>query len=90
VGGWPDAIGEDIVLTWALLGTRGIVQYEPVALGFRHVPERLGQLLSQRSRWACGMLEGLRTHPTRRLASLACSRSSSPASTISCRSWTSG
>ena len=34
VGGWPDAIGEDIVLTWALLGSRGIVQYEPVALGF--------------------------------------------------------
>jgi biofilm PGA synthesis N-glycosyltransferase PgaC len=63
VGGWPDAIGEDIVLTWALLGTRGIVQYEPVALGFTHVPERLGQLLSQRSRWARGMLEGLRTHP---------------------------
>ena len=63
VGGWPDAIGEDIVLTWALLGTRGIVQYEPVALGFTHVPERLGQLLSQRSRWARGMLEGLRAHP---------------------------
>jgi biofilm PGA synthesis N-glycosyltransferase PgaC len=63
VGGWPDAIGEDIVLTWALLGTRGIVQYEPVALAFTHVPERLGQLLSQRSRWARGMLEGLRSHP---------------------------
>jgi biofilm PGA synthesis N-glycosyltransferase PgaC len=63
VGGWPDAIGEDIVLTWALLGTRGIVHYEPVALAFTHVPARLGQLLSQRSRWARGMLEGLRTHP---------------------------
>jgi hypothetical protein len=63
VGGWPDAIGEDIVLTWALMGSRGIVQYEPVALGFTVVPERLGRLLSQRSRWARGMLEGLRTHP---------------------------
>jgi biofilm PGA synthesis N-glycosyltransferase PgaC len=63
VGGWPDAIGEDIVLTWALLGSRGIVQYEPVALGFTVVPERLGRLLSQRSRWARGLLEGLRTHP---------------------------
>jgi poly-beta-1,6-N-acetyl-D-glucosamine synthase len=63
VGGWPDAIGEDIVLTWTLLGSRGIVQYEPVALGFTVVPERLGRLLSQRSRWARGMLEGLRTHP---------------------------
>ena len=23
VGGWPDAIGEDIVLTWTMLGSRG-------------------------------------------------------------------
>ncbi len=63
VGGWPDAIGEDIVLTWTMLASRGIVQYEPVALGFTVVPERLDRLLSQRSRWARGMLEGLRTHP---------------------------
>ena len=63
VGGWPDAIGEDIVLTWTMLASRGIVQYEPVALGFTVVPERLGRLLSQRSRWARGMLEDLRTHP---------------------------
>lgn len=63
VRGWPDAIGEDIVLTWAMLARRGIVQYEPVAVGFTVVPERLGRLLTQRSRWARGMLEGLRTHP---------------------------
>ncbi len=63
VGGWPDAIGEDIVLTWTMLGSRGLVQYEPVALGFTVVPVRLGRLLSQRSRWARGMLEGLQTHP---------------------------
>jgi biofilm PGA synthesis N-glycosyltransferase PgaC len=66
VGGWPDAIGEDIVLTWTLLSSRGMVQYEPVALGFTDVPERLHHLLSQRSRWARGMLEGLRRHPPRR------------------------
>ena len=63
MGGWPDAIGEDIVLTWSMLGSRGLVQYEPVALGFTVVPERLGRLLSQRSRWARGLLEGLRSHP---------------------------
>ena len=39
VGGWPDAIGEDIVLTWTMLASRGIVQYEPVALGFTVVPD---------------------------------------------------
>jgi biofilm PGA synthesis N-glycosyltransferase PgaC len=63
VGGWPDAIGEDIVLTWAMMDARGVVMYEPVALGFTTVPVRLGRLLSQRSRWARGMFEGLRAHP---------------------------
>ena len=66
VGGWPDAIGEDIVLTWTMLGSRGLVQYEPVALGFTIVPEQLDRLLSQRSRWARGMLEGLGAHPPRK------------------------
>ena len=87
VGGWPDAIGEDIVLTWTMLGSRGLVQYEPVALGFTIVPEQLDRLLSQRSRWARGMLEGLGAH---RLASNpACSRNWSPASTTSSRCSTS-
>jgi poly-beta-1,6-N-acetyl-D-glucosamine synthase len=31
IGGWPDAIGEDIVLTWSLMDSRGLVQYEPAA-----------------------------------------------------------
>jgi poly-beta-1,6-N-acetyl-D-glucosamine synthase len=63
VGGWPDAIGEDIVLTWTMLDSRGLVQYEPVALGLTVVPEQLGRLFTQRSRWARGMLEGIRIHP---------------------------
>jgi biofilm PGA synthesis N-glycosyltransferase PgaC len=46
VGGWPDAVGEDRAhLDDA--GTRGIVQYEPVALGLPVVPEQLSVLLSQ-------------------------------------------
>jgi biofilm PGA synthesis N-glycosyltransferase PgaC len=63
VGGWPDAIGEDIVLTWTLMASRGFVQYEPCALGFTAVPERLAHFMRQRSRWAQGMLEGLRKTP---------------------------
>jgi biofilm PGA synthesis N-glycosyltransferase PgaC len=31
VGEWPDAIGDDIVLTWSLLDSRGVVAYEPMA-----------------------------------------------------------
>ena len=63
VGGWPDAIGEDIVLTWSLMLSRGIVQYEPTALALTNVPERVSHLTRQRSRWARGMLEGLRSNP---------------------------
>lgn len=63
VGGWPDAIGEDIVLTWTLMLNRGIVQYEPTALAFTTVPKRLSHFMHQRSRWARGMFEGIRTKP---------------------------
>lgn len=41
----------------------GIVQYVPLAVGFTVSPEKLDRLLSQRSRWARGMLEGLHRHP---------------------------
>jgi biofilm PGA synthesis N-glycosyltransferase PgaC len=63
VGGWPDAIGEDIALTWTLLTSRGVVQYEPLALAFTAVPERLRAFVRQRARWARGMFEGLRGNP---------------------------
>jgi biofilm PGA synthesis N-glycosyltransferase PgaC len=61
-GGWPAAIGEDIVLTWKLL-QGGRVYHEPLALGFTGVPTTLRQLGRQRSRWARGMLEGLEAVP---------------------------
>ena len=66
VGGWPDAIGEDIVLTWTLMESRGITQYEPCALGFTAAPEKLAHFMRQRSRWARGMFESLRKVPPTR------------------------
>jgi poly-beta-1,6-N-acetyl-D-glucosamine synthase len=66
VGGWPDAIGEDIVLTWSLLATRGLVQYEPVALAATVVPVKRVHFMRQRSRWARGMIEGIRINPPQR------------------------
>ena len=86
VGGWPDAIGEDIVLTWTLMAQRGLTQYEPVALSFTVVPDELARLTRQRSRWARGMFEGLRANPPRRQPRVL--GRSSPASTTSCRSST--
>ena len=62
-GGWPDRLGEDIVLTYRLLGRGRASTYEPGAVGYTTVPPTLGGLWRQRRRWAVGMLEGLRAVP---------------------------
>jgi biofilm PGA synthesis N-glycosyltransferase PgaC len=63
VGGWPDAIGEDIVLTWTLMDSRGVVGYEPCALSFTVAPVEVRHFMRQRSRWARGMFEVLHRNP---------------------------
>ena len=62
-GGWPDAIGEDIVLTWKIMEQGARVYFEPLAVGFTSVPETFTVFARQRSRWSRGMIEGLRTVP---------------------------
>jgi biofilm PGA synthesis N-glycosyltransferase PgaC len=62
VGGWPDRIGEDIVLTWAMMRRGGRVGYERTAIAFTGAPEDLRHFARQRRRWARGMIEGLREH----------------------------
>ncbi|MGH8869256.1 MAG: glycosyltransferase family 2 protein [Actinomycetes bacterium] len=63
IGGWPDAIGEDIVVTWKLMQSGHRVYFEPTAIAFTDVPSQLRHFMHQRSRWARGMLEGLRAVP---------------------------
>jgi biofilm PGA synthesis N-glycosyltransferase PgaC len=60
VGGWPDAIGEDIVLTWAMMDKGAGVSYEKTAVAFTDAPETARAFAKQRRRWARGMIEGLR------------------------------
>lgn len=59
-GGWPDAIGEDIIITWELLHNGGKVYFEPLAAAFTEVPSTLKAFARQRSRWARGMIEALK------------------------------
>ncbi len=61
-GGWPNKIGEDIVLTWALMRNGGRAVFEPSAVAFTDTPVTLGRFVRQRQRWARGMIEGLREH----------------------------
>lgn len=60
IGGWSDAIGEDIILTWNMLVKNLKVYYEPLAIAFTDVPTEFSHFVKQRSRWARGMIEGLR------------------------------
>lgn len=60
MGGWSDAIGEDIVLTWRFLQAGYKVFFEPLAVAFTTVPDTFKHFARQRSRWARGMIEGLK------------------------------
>jgi biofilm PGA synthesis N-glycosyltransferase PgaC len=64
VGGWPECVGEDIVLTWALLNAGYRVGHCEDACLFTNVPSTIGQFIRQRQRWARGMLEAFRQHPS--------------------------
>lgn len=59
-GGWVQSAGEDIVLTYQLLAQGRASVYEPQAVGYTFTPGTLGALCRQRTRWAKGMIEGLR------------------------------
>ena len=60
--GWQDCIGEDIVLTWALLKAGWNIGYEPKAFAFTNAPLEFGRFSRQRERWARGMIEGFKNH----------------------------
>jgi biofilm PGA synthesis N-glycosyltransferase PgaC len=61
-GGWPNRIGEDIVLTWRMLLQGGRCVFEPTAVAFTEVPSSWLAFARQRRRWARGMIEGLKDH----------------------------
>lgn len=61
-GGWPDTVGEDIVLTWALLREGHRIGYAENAIAWTHAPPTFAELARQRKRWARGMIEALAHH----------------------------
>lgn len=62
VGGWPECVGEDIVVSWALLERGARIGYAEDALLFTHVPDRLRQFAKQRKRWSRGLMEAFHHH----------------------------
>ena len=63
IGGWPDCIGEDIVLSWSILKAGHRVGYCEDALLFTNAPTTLLQFTRQRQRWSRGMIEAFKQHP---------------------------
>lgn len=63
IGGWPDCVGEDIVLTWAILKEGHRIGHSEEAYLFTNAPDTLGQFVRQRQRWSRGMVEGFKKHP---------------------------
>jgi biofilm PGA synthesis N-glycosyltransferase PgaC len=61
-GGWPDTVGEDIVLTWAMLRAGHRIGYSAGAIAWTNAPPTLAGLARQRKRWARGMIEALAHH----------------------------
>lgn len=62
IGGWPDCVGEDIVLTWSILRRGYRVGFAEDAVAFTNVPATLKQLVRQRQRWSRGLIEAFRLH----------------------------
>lgn len=62
VGGWPECVGEDIVLTWALLRKGYRIGYAEDAVAFTSAPTTYRQFAHQRRRWARGLIEALGHH----------------------------
>lgn len=62
VGGWPECVGEDIVLTWAILRQGYRVGYCEDAITFTNAPTTFHQFIRQRQRWSRGLIEAFKTH----------------------------
>ncbi len=62
VGGWQDVIGEDIVLSWAMLDKGYRIGYAEDAIAWTNAPNTFRQFARQRQRWSRGLIEALNQH----------------------------
>jgi biofilm PGA synthesis N-glycosyltransferase PgaC len=64
VGGWPKTVGEDIVLTWALLKAGYRIGHAEDACAFTTCPNTLRKFIRQRQRWSRGLIEAFKANPS--------------------------
>jgi biofilm PGA synthesis N-glycosyltransferase PgaC len=63
LGGWPEMVGEDIVLTWKILSKGYRVGHAEDALAFTNCPNTLMKFVRQRQRWSRGLIEAFKENP---------------------------
>jgi biofilm PGA synthesis N-glycosyltransferase PgaC len=63
VGGWPETVGEDIVLTWKILQAGHRVGHAENAIALTRCPDNLTQFIRQRQRWSRGLIEAFKMTP---------------------------
>ena len=63
LGGWPEMVGEDIVLTWRILLAGHRVGHAEDALAFTDAPNTLKKFIKQRQRWSRGLIEAFKDSP---------------------------
>ncbi|HJU23146.1 MAG TPA: glycosyltransferase [Casimicrobiaceae bacterium] len=63
LGGWVDCVGEDVVLTWAMLRHGWRVGHAEDACCFTDAPDTVRKFVRQRRRWSRGMIEAFRRFP---------------------------
>lgn len=60
LGGWPNKVGEDIVLTWKILLAGYRVGHAENACAFTTCPNTLMKFVNQRRRWSRGLIESFK------------------------------
>jgi len=60
LGGWPDKVGEDIVLTWKILMAGYRVGHAENACAFTNCPNTFMKFVNQRRRWSRGLIESFK------------------------------
>lgn len=63
LGGWPEMVGEDIVLTWKMLDAGYRVGHAENAYVYTTTPSTLKQFARQRRRWSRGLMEAFKANP---------------------------
>ncbi len=60
LGGWPNKVGEDIVLTWKILLAGYRVGHAENACVFTNCPNTMMGFINQRRRWSRGLIESFK------------------------------